>query len=393
MSTEILHTLAALIRQERDTLLAEWRREVRQLAVAHALDVPTLNDHVPDLIEELAEGLATHVEGTMIGELKKNSVTHGLDRLRIGFDIEEVVAEYNALRGVLQDLIERHGLSLRGPVNRTINRVIDTSIGLAVKTYATQKALEVQQRREEHLAFVAHDLRSPLASIAMAAQLLARTVPDMTQNEQAAALLETMHRNVSRLNSLVVKVVQEKANLKGQVNDRVERLDVNLRTLVDVLVSDLLPLAYASNLRLVNEVPGELTASADADMLTLIFQNLISNAIDYTPNGSVTVGARKLEASASVECWVSDNGAGIPADRLEKVFDKLETDPDKKSGLGLGLAIVKQFVEAHGGQVAVESELGLGTTFRFTIPDEAGVELKTTAKTAPDKSFEQAASQ
>jgi signal transduction histidine kinase len=109
-------------------------------------------------------------------------------------------------------------------------------------------------------------------------------------------------------------------------------------------------------------------------MLTLVFQNLISNAIDYTPNGEVVIGAREAEESDAVECWVSDNGAGIPADRLEKVFDKLETDPEKKGGMGLGLAIVKQFVEAHGGEVSVESEVGRGSTFRFTIPLGAGAE-------------------
>jgi signal transduction histidine kinase len=296
-----------------------------------------------------------------------------LDRLRLGFDVEEVVAEYNALRSVIQDLIERHNLRLRGAINRTINRVIDVSIGLAVKTYAAQKALEIQQRREEHLAFVAHDLRSPLSAIAIAAKLLERTVPDVVKDERAAMLLETMHRNVSRLNSLVVKVVQEEANLQAKVNEKVERREVRLKALVEVLASDLQPLAAASHLSLINNIPEELTALADASMLTLIFQNLISNAIDYTPNGEVTIGAQKIEGSAAVECWVSDNGAGIPADRLEKVFDKLETDPDKKSGMGLGLAIVKQFVEAHGGWVAVDSELGQGSTFRFTIPDTAGV--------------------
>lgn len=373
LSTENLRTLAALIRRERDDLLAEWRREVRQLSIAHNLDVPTLNDHIPDLLAELADELEAYSEESMIGELKKNSVIHGLDRLRLGFDIEEVVAEYNALRGVIQDLIERHDLSLRGPVNRTINRVIDMSIGLAVKTYAAQKALEIQKRREEHLAFVAHDLRSPLAAIAMAAQLLERTVPAVIKDEGAATLLETMHRNVKRLNSLVVKVVQEEANLKAKVNERVERQEVNLRGLVEVLVSDLGPLAAASHLSLINEVPEGLIAFADANMLSLIFQNLISNAIDYTPNGEVIVGAQKIEGGASIKCWVSDNGAGIPADRLEKVFDKLETDPDKRSGMGLGLAIVKQFVESHGGQVAVDSKPGQGSTFRFTIPYESGL--------------------
>lgn len=373
MSIVNLDTLAALIRRERDALLAEWRQEVQQLSVAHNLDVPTLNDHIPDLLEELACELEVCSDGSMIEGLKENPITHGLDRLRLGFDVEEVVAEYNALRGVIQDLIERHDLRLRGAVNRTINRVIDVSIGLAVKTYATQKALEIQQRREEHLAFVAHDLRSPLSAIAMAAKLLEVTAPDVVRDERAAMLLETMHRNVNHLNSLVVKVMQEEANLKTKVNERVERREVKLRVLVEALVSDLGPLAEAANLSLNNKVPEELTAFADAGMLTLIYQNLISNAIEYTPNGEIIIGAQKIKESASIECWVSDNGAGIPADRLDKVFDKLETDPDKNSGMGLGLAIVKQFVEAHGGQVALDSELGQGSTFRFTIPDEAGV--------------------
>ncbi|HZI87084.1 MAG TPA: hypothetical protein VFD48_09630, partial [Pyrinomonadaceae bacterium] len=80
MPTENLHTLAALIRLERDTLLAEWRQEVRQLSVAHHLDVPTLNNHIPDLLEELAEELVAYSDESMIGELKKTSVIHGLDR-------------------------------------------------------------------------------------------------------------------------------------------------------------------------------------------------------------------------------------------------------------------------------------------------------------------------
>ena len=374
MSAENLDTLAALIRRERDTLLAEWRHEVRQLSVAHNLDVPTLNDHIPDLLEELACELEVCSDESMIEGLKDNPITHGLDRLRLGFDVEEVVAEYNAMRSVIQDLIERHGLRLRGAVNRTINRVIDVSIGLAVKTYATQKALEIQQRREEHLAFVAHDLRSPLSAIAMAAQLLERTVPDVVKDERAASLLESVHRNVGRLNSLVVKVVQEEANLRATVNESVERRAVNLRELVEGLVGDLHPLAEAANTRLINKMPEGLAAFADPNMLTLIFQNLISNSITYTPTGEATIGAHEIKESSSIECWVSDNGAGIPQERLEKVFEKLESDPDKKSGMGLGLAIVKQFVEAHGGQVAVESKLGQGSIFRFTLPGKAEME-------------------
>jgi two-component system, OmpR family, phosphate regulon sensor histidine kinase PhoR len=82
----------------------------------------------------------------------------------------------------------------------------------------------------------------------------------------------------------------------------------------------------------------------------------------------VVIGARQSGAAGTFECWVSDNGAGIPAERLENVFDKSATDPGKAGGWGLGLAIVKSFVEAHDGSVSVESQEGLGSTFRFTLP-------------------------
>jgi two-component system, OmpR family, phosphate regulon sensor histidine kinase PhoR len=105
-----------------------------------------------------------------------------------------------------------------------------------------------------------------------------------------------------------------------------------------------------------------------------VFQNLISNAIRYTPRGEVVIGSREVSAEGAVECWVSDNGASIPPDLLEKVFDKGETDPNIAGGTGLGLAIVKTFTEAHGGKVTVKSEEGVGSTFRFSLPIRAAAQ-------------------
>ena len=131
---------------------------------------------------------------------------------------------------------------------------------------------------------------------------------------------------------------------------------------------DLQPVAGTVSTLLVNEVPDDLTVYGDASALRRVFQNLIANAITYTPHGKVSVGAMQLDAQGNVECRVSDDGAGIPKDRLEKVFDKLETDSHKEGRSGLGLAIVKTLVEAHGGAVSVESQIGVGSTFRFTLP-------------------------
>jgi signal transduction histidine kinase len=102
-------------------------------------------------------------------------------------------------------------------------------------------------------------------------------------------------------------------------------------------------------------------------MLTEVFQNLLANAAKYTEGGEIMVLAEAVPGA--VECCVDDNGEGIPPDRIERIFDKLATDPDpQKQGIGLGLAIVKQAVEAHHGTITVESTPGAGTTFRLVIP-------------------------
>jgi two-component system, OmpR family, phosphate regulon sensor histidine kinase PhoR len=103
-----------------------------------------------------------------------------------------------------------------------------------------------------------------------------------------------------------------------------------------------------------------------------VFQNLIANAISYTPRGEVVIEARLSGDRCIAECFVRDNGQGIPEDRCQSVFDKHETDPEKQGGLGLGLAIVKTFVEAHDGEVSVASQVGVGSVFRFTIPGQRG---------------------
>jgi two-component system phosphate regulon sensor histidine kinase PhoR len=120
----------------------------------------------------------------------------------------------------------------------------------------------------------------------------------------------------------------------------------------------------------VNQVPDEIEANADANLLRRVLQNLLRNAIAYTPGGEVIIGASDAGGASPLEIWVQDNGAGIPADRLDKVFEALETDP-QRDGVGLGLAIVKTFVEAHDGKVEVESVVGQGATFRFSLPRAA----------------------
>lgn len=367
MSVRHLVDLAAVIDRDRDALLSRWRSLVRELPSAEHLDTPTLNDHIPVLLDELTAALRAVSDESIPEALVDGSPpVHGVQRHQDGYDIAEVVAEYNILRGCVHDLAEANRVALRGRSFHILNRVFDESIGLAVQAFATTQALEVRRRREEYLAFVAHDLRSPLNAVALAAGVLEVKLAG-ADDPTLTKMVKSLRRNVKALESLVDRVLKENANLEAGPGVTPERRDVDVWPLVEAVVRDLQPVADTAAGRLINAVPDDLTAYADAGLLSRVFQNLIANAISYTPRGEVTVSARPT-GTGGVECRVSDTGAGIPADRLDRVFDKGETDPDRPGGLGLGLAIVKSFVEAHGGTVSVVSTVGVGSTFRFTVP-------------------------
>lgn len=374
-----LNKLADLIKQERQTLLSQWRLQVRELPSARHLDIPTLNDHMPGLLSELATELKSNSEATIPEVLlEESSHAHGLQRLQEAFDIEEVVAEYNILRGCLHDLATNNNINLQGKPFHVINRVFDHAIGLALKTYAGQRALEVKQRREEYLAFVAHDLRTPLFAISLAGRVLEHSLPKRGYGEDAAQMLKSMRRSVQQLEGLVQKVLEENTHLEAHHGIRLERRLFDLWPLAEALIDDMKLLSDAADTRIVNRVPDDLVVYADAGLLRRILQNLVSNALKYTPHGVITIGANELVDDHSVACWVSDNGIGIPKDMQQKIFNKGETDSEREDGKGLGLAIVQTFTEAHGGTVTVESAPGVGTSFRFTLPSKAHT---TSAKT------------
>ena len=378
MTLTALQTLADLVRNGRDTLLLSWRMQVRQLPSASHLDTPTLNDHIPDLLEELASALEINPEQTIPETLAEASpAAHGLQRLQDAFDIEEVVAEYNILRGCIHDLATEHRVNLQGRPFHVINRIFDSAIGQAVQTYATQQALEVQQRREEYLSFVAHDLRTPLFAISLTGRSLERTLSGQALGDDAQRILRSLRRNVQQLQGLIGKVLEENTNLLAQSGVKVERRWFDLWPLVEALLDDLDTVAAAARTRVFNRVPEDLVVFADAPLLRRVFQNLIGNAIRHSPGGEVVVGAQLAAAQAMVECWVSDNGEGIAAESLAKVFDKGESSGENatESGLGLGLAIVKTFIEAHDGSVTVESAVGRGSKFLFALPVPAPLRL------------------
>src|SRR5690242_15724538 len=134
MENQNLIRLVALIRDQRDDLLARWRRQVRLLPGAADLDTPTINDQVPELLDSLADSLQPMSEPA---EKKAISTEHGLLRWQAGFDVTEVVAEYNILRQCLLEAAEREKITLSGEPLHITNNIFDDAIGKAVKAFET----------------------------------------------------------------------------------------------------------------------------------------------------------------------------------------------------------------------------------------------------------------
>jgi signal transduction histidine kinase len=215
------------------------------------------------------------------------------------------------------------------------------------------------------LRVVAHDLRNPLSTILMAASSLQLEENGTAeQPRQSARTIETAARRMNRLIRDLLEVTRSEAGALS-----LETAPVPVNALVRDVLSAHESQAAESSVRLNAETAEDAQVRADRDRLLQIFENLVGNAMRFTPSGgTITVGASKRDRE--VLFWVKDSGEGISAEDLPHVFERFWSGRKKKSGsgAGLGLLIVKALVESHGGRVWVESTPGHGSCFYFTIP-------------------------
>jgi two-component system phosphate regulon sensor histidine kinase PhoR len=228
---------------------------------------------------------------------------------------------------------------------------------------------QLERTREEFVANVSHELRTPLSLI----KGYVETLLDGARNDPVIAerFLKIIERNTQRLDLLIQDLLTISALESERIKLNLQPME--LRPLVEKIFNDLKPPAENKNVELVSQLP-ELTATADVNRLEQVLANLVDNAIKYgRAQGRVTVGGKKLD-DGKLEIFVQDDGPGIPAESLDRVFERFYRVDKARSrdqgGTGLGLSIVKHIVQAHGGEVWVKSELGKGATFFFTLPGE-----------------------
>jgi PAS domain S-box-containing protein len=224
---------------------------------------------------------------------------------------------------------------------------------------------QATRARDQMLGVVAHDLRNPLNTMLMAAELLADSAPPESPTRRHATIVQ---RAGERMNRLVQDLLDVKRMESGQL--AIEPRRIAAQSLVAEAVEMLRSLATSSSIELVLEdAPEELPpVSADPHRMQQVLSNLIGNAVKFTPRGGrIAVQCSRDEDDVRFE--VRDTGPGIPAEDLPHVFGQFwQASRGDRRGIGLGLAIAKGIVEAHGGKIWVESTPGEGSAFFFTLP-------------------------
>jgi signal transduction histidine kinase/DNA-binding response OmpR family regulator len=252
------------------------------------------------------------------------------------------------------------------PLAEDLGRRIAVAIDNARLYRAAQDSIRM---RDIFLSVAAHELRTPLTSLLGYIQLVERRAErDSTIPERDRQALRVVSAQAARLSKMVTSLLDISRLQLGQLS--IEPVPLDLGALATRLVEEVRPLLSRHTIEYIGPVVPTLIGG-DELRLEQALQNLIQNAVKYSPDGgAITVQVERTEAHASVA--VADSGIGIPPESLPQLFHRFyrapNVDPQHISGLGVGLYVVKEIVELHGGTVEVSSEMGAGSTFAFRIP-------------------------
>jgi len=228
---------------------------------------------------------------------------------------------------------------------------------------------KINTTKDKFISIIAHDLRGPISGIAQLLDLVNNKEYSFTQDELNNILIELGEASHSILD-LLENLLQWAKNQKGEIDVNTEKL------LLPEIAEDCLTLlkmqAANKNIKLISKIDNIFVYS-DRKMIVTVLRNLIHNAIKFSNQGTaIVISAEKKDKTAQIS--VKDSGIGIKPEIIQKLFKIAEnvstTGTNREKGTGLGLILCKEFVEKNGGTIFVESELGKGSTFSFTVSAE-----------------------
>lgn len=318
-----------------------------QILKARDLDIPFIvitgtvsEDVVSELMREGAVDYLLKDRPARLGQ----SVRHALDQKRLR---EE--------KRTAQEALRRYNTELEATIHA---RTAELERALA-------KERELNELKARFVSMISHEFRTPLAIIQSASDILNRYESQITPERKREQLEEIQHQ-IKRLTTLLEEILT--ISRSQSVGLQLQRTSVDIETLIAEVAHDMEPVLSKRELQMMVQGASR-DVSVDYNLMKQVIGNLISNAAKFSPDSSC-LHLNVIYQPNQVQIQVVDEGIGIPPEDCDHIFDLFHRARNAVNipGTGLGLAIVKQVMEAHGGQVALESEMGHGTTFTLTLP-------------------------
>jgi signal transduction histidine kinase len=359
-----VNTLTSFVREHRDEIVQEWLARAMRLPTAEGRTPPSLRDHVPAILDLLADAVDRGDSGPRpLGDLPEQ---HALVRFHEGYDLRQVVAEYRLLREVIAELYtDRGDLTPESRPKmkplRVMHEAVDRAIGEAVDQYA----LERDRVRDRFIAILGHDLRDPLNAILFTANAQLSQLDELdSRRRSAAARTKTAAERMDRMIRDLLDFAR--CRLGGGFTVVPTRFDA--RTLIVHAVHDVSHAHPGRDVQCSAEAAaGDFDVNWDSDRIAQVVANLLGNALSH---GRDPVIIQMADQGDEISIEVSNRGE-IPRDLLPRLFDPFVEAPNSgRHGLGLGLYIVQQIARAHGGKVSAESSNGT-TTMKVALPRRA----------------------
>jgi signal transduction histidine kinase len=381
LATRAFPKIAEALKARKGRVLRRWEQEVaRLLPQADELTLVQLRDHLPQILDQAVEALAA-CHHSPLNELVEMTRSHGSMRFHQQFNVQELIVEYRLLRRILVEEINR-GLGGRMKVGQVIvlNMAVDTAMQQGVMAFVQHQkeqlraAGEVQSR---YLSYLSHDLRNNLNGCTLMLEVLRQRLAGMDGFAEDVTDINTIQRSIAETIAGMDRILQAERLRKQAVHPHVARVD--LHALATDVARQAARGAEHKGLSVRVDVPAGAALDSDKELIGLVLQNLVGNAVKYSARGTVTVAARPRDTDGDGEeagrtrDWeisVTDQGPGISPqhrDRLFEAFSRGETHG--QPGVGLGLAIAAHAARLLGGRLTVESEVGTGSTFRVVVPE------------------------
>lgn len=352
----------------KEKIMRVWEDRVREsISSAPSQSMYALRSQLPELLENLVSNISPKSSGVDFHEAGKIGKQHGEQRAAmVDYTPSQVLHEYRILRQVIFEVLEEEKFQLAG-VRDIILNVLDEGIEKAIEQFYSVRSEELKRsnRDLEHFAAIAaHDLKSPLATIMGFAELLFEDRQGQMEVEEVE-YLQVIKRSSARMMQLIDRLLEY-----SSVGREIKPFEpVATAEVLKGVLENLKTIIEKADAKIHNqELP---IVFGEVSLLSQLFQNFISNALKFRDS------KRKLEifidAKEETQQWVfsiRDNGIGFDPKYKESIFSlfkRLDSGKTEK-GSGIGLATARKVVELHGGQVWADSQLGIGSTFFFTLP-------------------------